>query len=115
MWDFNLTTFELKVKVPNFVRNMLETMLDKFNVPYIAHELFHDFTLYSFSEHRLSFMNDKHAFSTTWEFSVEGLSCALYQEQEEYDLLPEQLKVNRARPSDEACRFALEYDDMYGF
>lgn len=108
VWDFNPTTLDLQVKVPNNVRKMVQAMLDKFNIPYQAHEMFGESTQFEFNENKLNQLNEKHAFRTEWEFSIEGMSCPVYYEQARYDWMTTTQQSRNLRPSDGHCAYLLE-------
>ena len=108
VWDFNPTTLDLQVRIPDYLRKMVEAMLDKFNIPYVAHEMFGEFTQYEFNENKLYSLNERHAFRTEWEFSVEGMSCPIYYEQAQYDWMTPAQQSRSSRPSDSHCEYLLE-------
>lgn len=115
VWDFNPTSLDLELKVPNRFRKMFEKALSLFNVPFVPHEMFGDYTVFEFSEMSLSYMNERHAFTTKWEFSLEGDSCPLYYEQARFDYLTEREQSKCVRPTDEACRQYIEDESNYWF
>ena len=114
IWDFNPTTLDLQIKVPDQFRKLIQTMLDKLNVPYHAHEMFDSFTQFEFNENKLYALNDRHAFLTEWEFSIEGLSCPLHYDQAKYDWSTPAQQSRYERPTDEQCQeWSADMDNWF--